>query len=1343
MTRTTRALSAAAATTTLALVAALLGSTLPAQAAAPGVPSGLVSDTAPLLRWDAVAGAAKYEVEVGGTVTSTVNTAWSPTQAIASGDSTWRVRSVSSSNERSDWAAAPLSTPVVGAPTPTSPAAGADLVQPADPPLLAWTAVPGATSYTVQVDADSDMIGATSYSTKNTSLVVPTNLGEGDWFWQVTAVKGSYLSLPSTLSTFDVVGITRPRLVSPVGGEEVTDIVLDWDPVPGAASYDVQVSTSENFAASPSEDLFEVTGIRGTRFSPATTYNNEDYYWRVRAVDSAGNTPQWGTVSHEEFSKVYLAKPVAVHPANQAVVGKPVFLEWTPVDHASEYEVQVSDTSGFAPISTTSCRVSGTTFTPTNFAINLNTGTRSVQRTQERCRLQAGVNWWKVRPLDGPFAKGGTVTGVQGQFSEPRQFTYDPAAITNMSPADGDEVDVPTLSWDPVSGVDEYRVEVFDKFNNRVVEAITRSPSYTPSGDTRLDPEQGPFRWSVLATTSVGEDSVLRYEGFTLSGARPDHDKPALTPVSPVAATTGIKGAPTMTWQPHPDAAYYVVDIGPKAIGQAEQTFYAPISGALFGDKVPYPAMTDTSRELFAPGDYVWQVRAFDASNQLIGVGPRAQYTVEPLAAVTGQGIALAGSKARTHATSCKAADNCIAPATPVLRWDPDPRVAFYIVYVSRDQRFTNLLEADTSMAATTSSMYATTLSNREWAFADSTSSGAYYWHVRPCADAKHCGPDPRSTTGSVQHSFKKTSPAPTMLRTGNWVSDATPAIEDDTEVTFSWNDYFADNQAYTWPSTSERSPQAARQYRVQVGTDSSFGTVVDSALVDQTTYTSLGDLYPEGTYWWRVQAVDSGQNGLQWSPARSFTKTTPGVVQGAPQGNVSTGDALTFRWGAQNFATSYDVEVYKNNDATHSTANRVFTKRVTTVAYAPDEPLASSDTDYLWRVRRVDRAGNVGPWSADRSFRVSTNAPVITSPANGASQSPTAPVVTWQAVPGAATYAVSLTANSGSTVESATTPSLAFAATKKFGTGTYTASVTARNAAGASIGTARVTFTVDAGLTAIQPPVISAPGGSTVGATLTSVPPTWNRPDVTNSYQWLRDGARISGATGTTYVLTVADMGKAISLQVTGTKPSHDDGVTVSNTLGVTAAGALQATVQPTITGTATVGQSLKASTGTWSQAAPKLTYQWVRTGAPIPGATSATYKLTPEDAGRDVAVVVTATKSGFSDGSATSAAVSVARMKATVTGVLKADRIKKTKKAQLGITLTVTGLTGPDGTIQVLDKGKKIASFTMAPVHKGKKTLKLAKLKPGKHTLQVVYMGNAQVFGAKSKKIKLYVVK
>ena len=60
-----------------------------------------------------------------------------------------------------------------------SPADGSASPQPSSPPLLSWVGHEGATSYTVEVDGDSDFIGATSYTTKTTSLVVPDPLGAG------------------------------------------------------------------------------------------------------------------------------------------------------------------------------------------------------------------------------------------------------------------------------------------------------------------------------------------------------------------------------------------------------------------------------------------------------------------------------------------------------------------------------------------------------------------------------------------------------------------------------------------------------------------------------------------------------------------------------------------------------------------------------------------------------------------------------------------------------------------------------------------------------------------------------------------------------------------------------------------------------------------------------------------------------------------------------------------------------------------------------------------------------------------------------------------------------------
>ena len=71
-----------------------------------------------------------------------------------------------------------------------------------------------------------------------------------------------------------------------------------------------------------------------------------------------------------------------------------------------------------------------------------------------------------------------------------------------------------------------------------------------------------------------------------------------------------------------------------------------------------------------------------------------------------------------------------------------------------------------------------------------------------------------------------------------------------------------------------------------------------------------------------------------------------------------------------------------------------------------------------------------------------------------------------------------------------------------------------------------------------------------------------WNQPDVTTTYQWLRSGSAIAGATTVTYTLTIADLGKEISLRATGSKTGFQDSVAVSNAVVATAGGALQATV-------------------------------------------------------------------------------------------------------------------------------------------------------------------------------------
>ena len=114
--------------------------------------------------------------------------------------------------------------------------------------------------------------------------------------------------------------------------------------------------------------------------------------------------------------------------------------------------------------------------------------------------------------------------------------------------------------------------------------------------------------------------------------------------------------------------------------------------------------------------------------------------------------------------------------------------------------------------------------------------------------------------------------------------------------------------------------------------------------------------------------------------------------------------------------------------------------------------------------------------------------------------------------------------------------------------------------------------------------------------------------------------------------------------------------------------------TVAPAITGTATTGQTLPCSTGTWSATPDSYAYAWKRAGVAISGATAATYALQVADEGQAITCTVTATKATYTAGSATSNSVTPAADPTTLTNTA-APAITGT--AVTGQTLTVSNGT------------------------------------------------------------------
>lgn len=107
--------------------------------------------------------------------------------------------------------------------------------------------------------------------------------------------------------------------------------------------------------------------------------------------------------------------------------------------------------------------------------------------------------------------------------------------------------------------------------------------------------------------------------------------------------------------------------------------------------------------------------------------------------------------------------------------------------------------------------------------------------------------------------------------------------------------------------------------------------------------------------------------------------------------------------------------------------------------------------------------------------------------------------------------------------------------------------------------------------------------------------------------------------------------------------------------------------TSPPVVSGVAQEGQALTTTAGSWSGSPTAYDYQWQRSGADVPGATSPAYTLTAADVGHTIGVVVTASNSGgaASAASAPSEAVLPAAPVNTAPPTLSGDPIE-------GLTLT-----------------------------------------------------------------------
>ena len=236
-----------------------------------------------------------------------------------------------------------------------------------------------------------------------------------------------------------------PTLTSPndTFEETVEDVRVDWSPVPGAATYDLQIALDPDF----NNYAYTATGLRGTAFSPPTTLNNDEFWWRVRAVDAAGVEAPW-QASRFNFKRQWLDQAQPLHPIGTSAApglqdAASTYFSWTPAQHATHYQVEIANNIGFN--GATSCTQSAgttlstasTTFVP-RFA-----GSRDCL-IPETTNVASKTIWWcgyarwtsptKTRtgfPASGPPRRRSTA-----RRTRPRE----PRPLTSRCSADGPRI---------------------------------------------------------------------------------------------------------------------------------------------------------------------------------------------------------------------------------------------------------------------------------------------------------------------------------------------------------------------------------------------------------------------------------------------------------------------------------------------------------------------------------------------------------------------------------------------------------------------------------------------------------------------------------------------------------------------------------------------------------------------------------------------------------------------------------------------------------------------------------------------------------------------------------------
>ncbi len=294
--------------------------------------------------------------------------------------------------------------------------------------VLAWKAIPGATSYKVEIADDSSFSSANIVDFATTSALrwVPTtglwgSTDERELFWRVVPNGVGASGSDAQVHRFSRVAAPSPVQTTPAADAIVdypAPVTFTWQPVPGAQDYTLTYWTSNG---SP----IEVRGLTTTSRAPAEPLGAGTWQWNVRASFRSSGASLATFAGPTSTTRTFTTRwtdaastPTLIKPADGAVLND-VELAWSQVPGASKYLLELSLDDEFTKVSLTS-EVSGTAFSLTR-------------------PLPSTTYFWRVRAFD---AQGNAAS----KHSATRQLRKIMGASADSVPAPGSETTRPVLT---------------------------------------------------------------------------------------------------------------------------------------------------------------------------------------------------------------------------------------------------------------------------------------------------------------------------------------------------------------------------------------------------------------------------------------------------------------------------------------------------------------------------------------------------------------------------------------------------------------------------------------------------------------------------------------------------------------------------------------------------------------------------------------------------------------------------------------------------------------------------------------------------------------------------------